>query len=150
MKSALGRQRFGAAVEASRGKGDFAPWWMYPGSSRIHRVLTNFPLSIDESRYAQLKRDLVLYRLTLGQPRQEDMLELLAARGVTGHEVPSIDLSAPRNWLGSRAGEDVHEQTLNRMTMMLQPPSRRPQRRSRSAGSMAVMQRSHSSSFRVS
>lgn len=101
---------FGAAVEASRGKGDFAPWWMYPGSSRIHRVLTNFPLSIDESRYAQLKRDLVLYRLTLGQPRQEDMLELLAARGVTGHEVPSIDLSAPRNWLGSRAGEDVHEQ----------------------------------------
>ena len=33
---------FGAAVEASRGKGDFAPWWMYPGvfthSSGAHEL----------------------------------------------------------------------------------------------------------------
>ena len=88
---------FDAATDASAGMGDFAPWWVYPGSSRIHRVLTNFPLSVDEPRYARLKRDLVLYRLTLGQPRQEDMLELLAARGDGARDLPPIDLRAPSN-----------------------------------------------------
>lgn len=86
---------FAAAEQASAGMGDFSPWWVYPGSSRIHRVLTNFPLSIDEERYARLKRDLVLYRLTLGQPRQEDMLEVLTASGADGSQLPTTDLRAP-------------------------------------------------------
>jgi hypothetical protein len=41
-----------------------------------------YPLSQDHDRYRRLKDDLVLYRLTFGQPRQEDMVELLRRRGV--------------------------------------------------------------------
>ena len=39
-------------------------------------------LSRDHARLARLRQDLALYRLTFGQPRQEDMLELLRRRGV--------------------------------------------------------------------
>lgn len=34
-------------------------------------------MSNDEQHFTRLKQDLALYRLTFGQPRQEDMLELL-------------------------------------------------------------------------
>lgn len=57
--------------------GDFAPRWVYPGPAKIERHLVPFPLSADRPRYERLKEDVALYRLTFGQPRQEDMLELL-------------------------------------------------------------------------
>jgi hypothetical protein len=57
--------------------GEFAPHWVYPGSAHIERHLMPYALSIDEARLARIKRDVALYRLTFGQPRQEDMLELL-------------------------------------------------------------------------
>lgn len=60
--------------------GDFAPWWVYPGPAKIERIVMPYPLSIDNERLAALKRDVQLYRLTFGQPRQEDMLELLKHR----------------------------------------------------------------------
>ena len=41
-----------------------------------------FPFSNDLDRYDRMKRDVALYRLTFGQPRQEDMLEVLRRRGV--------------------------------------------------------------------
>ncbi|WP_269451789.1 hypothetical protein [Tessaracoccus coleopterorum] len=37
-----------------------------------------------------------MYRLALGQPRQEDMLSLLQQRGISGGDVPTIDLRPPR------------------------------------------------------
>ena len=46
-------------------------------------------------KYEQLRTALTLYRLTLGQPRQEDMVELLAKKGVDGEAVPTIDLRPP-------------------------------------------------------
>lgn len=86
---------FEAAREHHHELGDFAPWWVYPGKHRIHRVLANFPLSRDLARYESLKRALALYRLTLGQPRQEDMVGLLLERGADGEALPMIDLRAP-------------------------------------------------------
>ena len=62
--------------------GEFAPHWVYPGPARIERHVAPYPLSVDLTRLERIKDDLALYRLTLGQPRQEDMLELLARRGV--------------------------------------------------------------------
>ena len=38
---------------------------------------------------------MTLYRLTLGQPRQEDMLELLEQRGIDAEGVTPLDLSPP-------------------------------------------------------
>lgn len=84
-----------AEAEAA-GLGDFYPWWMYPGDARINRIIAKYPLSKDVARYERLKDALVSYRLTLGQPRQEDMLELLEKRGINGAEVPPIDLRAPK------------------------------------------------------
>ncbi len=74
---------------------EFSPWWVYPGSARIHRVLAAYPLSRDIDRYERLRSALTLYRLTLGQPRQEDMIEMLARRDIVDGELPTIDLRPP-------------------------------------------------------
>ena len=62
--------------------GELAPHWVYPGPARIQRTVLPYPLSTDAARYRRLKDDLALYRLTFGQPRQEDLLEILKRRGV--------------------------------------------------------------------
>jgi len=62
--------------------GEFAPHWVYPGPAKIERHLSTYPLSVDLARLERVKSDLALYRLPFGQPRQEDMLELLRNQGV--------------------------------------------------------------------
>jgi hypothetical protein len=89
------RTAFDAAGMAENNLGEFSPWWVYPGSARIHRVLAHYPLSRDIAKYERLRSALTLYRLTLGQPRQEDMVDMLAKRGVDGEMVPTIDLRPP-------------------------------------------------------
>ncbi len=76
--------------------GHFAPWWVYPGRASIQRIVMEHPLSKDRLRYERLRDSLALYRLTLGQPRQEDMVELMKQRGVEGTAVAPIDLRPPR------------------------------------------------------
>jgi hypothetical protein len=39
-----------------------------------------------------LKDDLALYRLAFGQPRQEDLLDFLKRRGISGAGAARIDL----------------------------------------------------------
>lgn len=79
--------------------GGLAPYWIATGTSRIQRHVLPYPLSQDHDRYRRLKDDLAVYRLTFGQPRQEDLAELLTARGV--HLDPDelsklrLDLSPP-------------------------------------------------------
>ncbi|MBB1510284.1 helicase [Tessaracoccus sp. MC1756] len=81
--------------------GHFAPDWVYPGAHRVERHVSHYPLSTDEPLFNQLKRDLALYRLTFGQPRQEDMLALLQQR--LGDVAPAelakmrLDLSPPKS-----------------------------------------------------
>ncbi|MGW8592567.1 helicase-related protein [Dietzia sp. NPDC055877] len=89
------RTAFEAAEKAETGLGEFSPWWVYPGSARIHRVIATFPMSQDIAKYRRLTTALTLYRLTLGQPRQEDMVELLERRGLKTDRLPTIDLSPP-------------------------------------------------------
>lgn len=88
---------FAAAAEAGQPYGEFAPWWVYPGPAKVQRILARYPLSRDQDRYERLRDDLALYRLTLGQPRQEDMVELLRKRGVDAAAAPTIDLRPPRS-----------------------------------------------------
>lgn len=90
------RAAFDAAAATDTTLGEFSPWWMYPGSARIHRVLSWYPLSRDIDRYERLRSALTLYRLTLGQPRQEDMVDMLARRGVDATALPTIDLRPPK------------------------------------------------------
>jgi hypothetical protein len=62
--------------------GDLAPYWITEGAAKIQRHVLPYPLSKDIERYQRLKDDLAVYRLTFGQPRQEDLAELLKQRGV--------------------------------------------------------------------
>ncbi|WP_214530138.1 helicase-related protein [Curtobacterium aurantiacum] len=91
------RAAFEAATRSAAAAeyGHFAPWWVYPGEASIQRIVMVHPLSRDRARYDRLRDSLALYRLTLGQPRQEDMVELMKQRGVDSALVAPIDLRPP-------------------------------------------------------
>nr|BFE56491.1 helicase [Dactylosporangium thailandense] len=95
---------YDAARRGSR-LGDMSPYWVYPGAAQVERHVLPLPLSHDSDRYERLKRDLALYRLTFGQPRQEDMLALLDSTGqsAAAAELATIDLRPPRSAVGRRA-----------------------------------------------
>lgn len=61
--------------------GGLVPYWCLPMSSfenpeKIERIVPMYPLSSDLAAYSRMNAVLSLYRLTLGQPRQEELLEL--------------------------------------------------------------------------
>lgn len=85
---------FDAAIDRSE-LGEFSPWWIYPGDARVERMIVHFPLSREDAQYERLRDSLTLYRMMLGQPRQEDMMELLRQRGVSENEVAQLDLQPP-------------------------------------------------------
>lgn len=57
-------------------KTGLTPWWMLPGAE-LKRHLFALPQSRDIDRFAKLKTQRLLYRVALGQPDQEDLVELL-------------------------------------------------------------------------
>ncbi|MDK3256601.1 helicase-related protein [Blastococcus capsensis] len=71
---------YDAADAATKDQGDFVPYWVYDGEAKIERHVYPYALSLDGPRYERLKRDLAMYRLAFGQPRQEDLLKLLDRR----------------------------------------------------------------------
>lgn len=91
----------GEATSCGEGSGmaAFVPHWVYVGDAKIQRHLVPYALSNDQLRLSRIKRDVALYRLTLGQPRQEDMLELLkqkySATAADDLDDMRIDLTAP-------------------------------------------------------
>jgi hypothetical protein len=78
--------------------GDFSPWWIYPGDACVERLIVHFPLSREDAQYTRLRDSLTLYRMMLGQPRQEDMMELLRQRGVDESEIVQLDLRPPSRY----------------------------------------------------
>ncbi len=82
------------AAEESRtaGDGDMVPYWHFPGEAVIERSVLGFPMSRDLPNWERLKDVLALYRLAYGQPRQEDMVDLLKRRGVTNAELDNLRL----------------------------------------------------------
>lgn len=55
----------------------FAPDWVYPGAARIERHVAPMAFSTDLAVYRRVRQDVAFYRVALGQPRQEDMVEML-------------------------------------------------------------------------
>lgn len=90
---------------------ELAPHWICNGPTKVERRLFPYPLSSDRARYDRLKEDLVLYRLTFGQPRQEDLLELLRRRGVGGEPDKAagmrLDLRPPAGLLAEAEASDA-------------------------------------------
>ncbi|WP_313025020.1 hypothetical protein [Mobilicoccus sp.] len=86
------------AANARPDLGSFAPHWVYPGKAQIERYVAPYPLSTDGVRLERIRRDVARYRLTFGQPRQEDLLEILRDRLGADGEVPDhwrVDLRPP-------------------------------------------------------
>lgn len=74
------------AREADEAFGDetgLSPWWTMPGAD-LKRHLFALPQSRDIDRFARLRNQRLLYRLALGQPNQEDLVDLL-----TNHDLES-------------------------------------------------------------
>lgn len=84
------------AVEYREEYGDLSPHWVYPGEAKIQRHALPLPLSRDVARLDRIRQDVVLYRLAFGQPRQEDLLELLRRRGRADVSSTLLDLTPPR------------------------------------------------------
>jgi hypothetical protein len=72
---------FDAAV-AGRGTtgNDLVPYWIFPGDTYIERIVPSLPLSREVGRLAALRRSVAAYRLVIGQPRQDDLLQWLSSR----------------------------------------------------------------------
>ncbi len=77
------------------------PYWVYEGGRyTIERLVPILPLSRELGRLEQLKKALVAYRSVIGQPRQQELLEVLTTQ-LSSSELQavmsefSIDLSPP-------------------------------------------------------
>ena len=86
-------------------KSDLIPYWYMPGgSAQLERFVPMLPMSRETERLDEILRILSLYRLTFGQPRQQELLENLLHRDMSIEEINMIkkklviDL-APINYL---------------------------------------------------
>ncbi len=73
---------FEKATEIEKGEHpDLVPFWSLTDSEntkvKIERIVPMYPMSQDRLKYNRLIKVLSLYRLTLGQPRQEELLEVI-------------------------------------------------------------------------
>ena len=70
-----------AAKEEKGSNPDLVPYWCLPhvGKDMVHieRLVPMYPFSQDHLRYERIIKILSLYRLTLGQPRQEELISIL-------------------------------------------------------------------------
>ncbi len=57
-----------------------SPWWLLKGAA-IKRYVFSLPQSRDIARFKRLRHQRLLYRLALGQPNQEDLVDLLMSGG---------------------------------------------------------------------
>jgi hypothetical protein len=73
---------------AEKGR-DLVPFWIYVGRSserrKIQRCLLSLPFSREIRRYEALKKDLANYRLAFGQPRQNELMNLLSQNMTIEH-----------------------------------------------------------------
>lgn len=66
---------------AERGtRSEIFPDWVYPGPASIQRLVPLLPMSRGTQHYRRLLKTLGAYRLTLGQPRQEELIAYVGER----------------------------------------------------------------------
>lgn len=102
-----------AQVDATRT--DLVPFWhSAAGTAQIERAVPAMPFSSERSRLDEILRILSLYRLSFGQPRQQELVENLLKRTFTGADLQEIrralliDL-APINYLNEEACARRHD-----------------------------------------
>jgi hypothetical protein len=73
----------------AKGKCELVPYWHVEPKDdlKIERIIPLYPFSKDIQKYATLMETLTYYRLTFGQPRQEELVETLQQSGLTPKEI---------------------------------------------------------------
>lgn len=72
------------------------PWWVFDGAE-VQRHVFERPFGRDMLRFAQLREQRMIYRLALGQPNQEDFIDVLSRGGPATRDILRplvLDLSA--------------------------------------------------------
>ena len=73
------------------GTTDLIPFWHVPkGSAKIERIVPSMPFSADVKRLDEILRILSLYRLSFGQPRQQELVENLLRRNYSATDLIEI------------------------------------------------------------
>lgn len=82
---------------AGNGEGGMRPEWIFDGDAKIQRLVPLLPMSRDVGKLRKLVEATSLYRMTIGQPRQAELLavlgELPAEEQEAMRQAISIDLS---------------------------------------------------------
>ncbi|WP_164669348.1 helicase-related protein [Virgibacillus doumboii] len=88
------QEMFTVANEKERDEhtSELVPFWSFPGTKDvdIERIFPLYPLSRDGAKYNRLMKILALYRLSLGQARQEDLLEHLLDNNVEEEQLKDL------------------------------------------------------------
>lgn len=81
---------------------DIVPYWCLPVADLteeqrakleyIERIVPLYPLSRDRYKYERLIKVLALYRMTLGQPRQEELLNLLGNMHLSDEQLKELTI----------------------------------------------------------
>lgn len=78
-----------ASLELKGNNPEMIPFWWLPlnderfkdiDTEKIERIVPMYPMSEDVGKYSRLIKVLSLYRLTMGQPRQEELLQMLEGK----------------------------------------------------------------------
>ena len=96
----LWQKLFELADTASRNANDndLVPYWIAHGDTRVRRSVPLLPYTRETTLYKRLKRQLAAYRVVFGQPRQEELLNLLDQSELSATQLRNwaIDLSPPK------------------------------------------------------
>lgn len=91
---------FAAAAEAvavdpssADGIDGLLPSWVYRGRHKIERHISALPMTTDRAKAAALQRERVLYRMAFAQPRQQDLVEALAAHDLDGDVIEKLRIN---------------------------------------------------------
>lgn len=88
-----------AKEDLKKDNSDLIPYWCLPDdykyTRKIERIVPMYPYSMDEVKYSRLISILALYRMTLGQPRQEELYESLKKKDLDPEKLKDLymDLS---------------------------------------------------------
>lgn len=84
-----------AGESAAADSTQLRPYWIYEveGGAKIERRVPVLPFSREVAQLARLKRELTLYRLAFGQPRQEDLLQLLDGARTAPEELARLQIN---------------------------------------------------------
>lgn len=81
---------FELATEArAPGESELIPCWLAPGAHKVERFVPLLPLSREAEQLERLKRNLAIYRVVFGQPRQAELMALIDGGRVSQSEIDS-------------------------------------------------------------